>query len=284
MKKLLIALVLCLLLPPLCLAEEEAPICNFDFDAYYMVDAMLQLTYADGSVVETGGWGISCEWTEGKTIGDVVAGYDVTGVEALYAEDTFEGWLAFDVTTTVDEDGWEEYVYTLATGELLTTEEVMALPLPESYTMYVAKWAGIPAEEYFPAEESGEEFVVYMPSATLLANRGGILIDSEDEDYEIDMNVGTAEPGQTLGEVLELHRVLAVTKEGYTFAGWNVYEVVEVETLDAAPEEGATYFEPYDDWFLVFREYTLLGEKLSTEEVSAMTFGENDVYVVAMWE
>jgi len=280
MKKMLLMLLMLCLMTPFCLAEEEGPVCEFDLEAY---GGVLKVTYADGSVEETGGWGVACEWAEGMTIGDALARLDVTGMEVVGEGDAFEGWLAFDIAVTVDEDGWEEYVYTLADGELLTTEALLTLPAPQSRRIYAAKWAGMPAEEYFAAD-AGEDFAVVLPAATLLANGGAILVDGEEEDYEIGMSAGTAEPGQLLGEVLELDRVLSVTREGHTFAGWAVYEVTEMETLDAQPEEGALYFEPYEDWFLVFRAYTLVAEKATTEEVSALAFGENDVYVVALWE
>lgn len=273
-----------LLLSCACWAEEEEiyPACDFDLDAY---GGTLNVVYSDGSIEETGGWGFSTDITEeGMTIGSMLNNFDIAEVEILGEDDVFEGWLVFDVEETEDEDGFSVYSYLLRGEEPITTEELLALPAQEGYVIFAAKWESIPAEEYFQdSEEDYEE--IYFQSITLAANQGGILMHSEDEDFEIGMDVGTCEPGQRVDEVLELDRILAVTREGYEFAGWTVYSVGWMESLEEAPEdEDAIFYELYEDWYCVLGDAELIGEGMSTEEMGALVCGETDLFIAAGWK
>lgn len=285
MKRMVTALLAALLLALsfACSAEETYPVCEFDLDAYGENGGMLYFTYADGTIEETGGWGFGVELDGSETtIGALLAKYDVTNVEAACEGDVFEGWIAFDISIRTDEFGFDEYIYTPASDVILTTEELMASPLPESYTIYAAKWASIPVENYY---QPIEEEVFYMTAATLYANEGAMLMHSEEEDYESSMNVATVEPGQLVYDALEMENLLSITREGYEFAGWTVYDVAEMETVEGEIDAGGLpCFEVYDGWYTVLRDYTVLSENMSTEEVGQLVCGETDFFIVAQWK
>lgn len=265
-----------------CIAEEEEIMYEFDLDAYSLAGGVLNCTYADGTVEETGSW---CICTENATIGELLESWEIVSIEAVNEnDDTFEGWIEFEIIITEDEDGFSEYSYIPVNTVPFTTEELMAKPMPEYYAVYAAKWAGVPAEEYYVEEES-EEVSIYMPAVTLYADGGTFLMHGEEEDYEGSLNVATMEPGQIVGEVMELDSILSVTCEGKEFAGWTVYEAGALENIEGLPEdEDALYFEVFEGWACVLLDYTVIGESMTTEEIGALVCGEKDLFIVANWE
>ena len=190
----------------------------------------------------------------------------------------------FNIEVAEDEEGFSEYNYVLMSDEPITTEEMMAYPAVDGYIAIAAKWESIPAEEYFV---NGEESVeVRIPAVTVYANEGAILMHSEEEDYEISMDVGTFEPGQKVSEVLELDRIVSVAREGYEFDGWTVYDVAYMETIEGMPEEteDVFFFEVFDGWYCVVSDYTVLYENITTEEMAEIVCGETDLLIVAEWK
>ena len=285
MKRILAALIAMLMLAGCAFGEEEIyPECEFEIDAY---GGALNLTYSDGSTEETGGWGIYAEITkEGMTIGDVLADLDVSGIEASLEGEVFEGWLVFDVSTTTDEYGFDENSYTLASDAPISTEELLALPAPEEHAMYAAKWAGIPAEEYFSYEEEYMEVeTIHMASATLFANGGSFLAHGEEEDYEYALSVASIEPGQLLGEALELENLLRISCEGRDFSGWTIYEVGSMEiTEERTEEDGLPCFELGEDWYCTLHDASIISEDMDTLALGEFVCGESDLFVIATWE
>ena len=97
--------------------------------------------------------------------------------------------------------------------------------------------------------------------------------------------IGT--PGQTIGEVLELYNIAAITAEGKTFVGWMVYEY-DVETMETSEtcveEEGVLCFELFEDYHMVLRDYTSCTDPLSTEELAEYVCEGSDHVVVAIWK
>lgn len=279
-KKNLLALltVLCLLMAAACLAEEDVQV-DVTFDGYAQAGGLLYVTWAD-EACETGGLGMI--GTPGQSIGDMLQSNGVLSVEPVLEGDEFEGWMEAAVTVSADEDGFEWEEYSLVSDQLYTTEELMTLAVPEHRVTYVAKWAGIPAENYFAPYE--EETIV-MPSITLLSGDGTLLIEGEEETYEAAWRVATVEPGQTFGEALELDSI-TVLADGKTFAGWTVYEY-DVETMETSEthveEEGALCFELFEDYHMVLREYAVCADLLSNEELAEYVCAQSDHVVVAAW-
>ena len=283
MKKLIASILAAvLLLAGACWAEEEIyPTGEFDIDAY---GDMLQITYADGGIEETGGWGFSVDITEeGMTIGDVLAGYDIASLGVVGSDDVFEGWLVFSTGTIIDEFGFEEDTYILESEAPITTEELLAAPVSENRMMYAAKWENIPAEDYFQYEEEVE--TVYMAAATMFANGGSFLMHSEEEDYESTLNVATIEPGQLLGDALELDKLLRISREGCAFSGWTVYNVGWMEITEEMTEiDGAPCFEMGENWYCTLHDASLIGQDMDTLAIGELVCGENDLFICATWE
>lgn len=268
MKKNLFVLLtaLCLLFAAAGLAEEENQV-DVTLEGYMEAGGMLYVTWTDNAD-ETGGLGMI--GTPGQTISDVLKKDGILSVEPMLEGDTFEGWMEVAVTVTVDEFGFAENEYSLVPDQCYTTEELLVLTVPDHNVTYMAKWAGIPVEEYFAPYE--EETIV-MPSITLLGGEGN-------------WSVATVEPGQTFGEVLALDTMDVVAPEGKLFVGWTVYEynVENMETSETCvEEEGVLCFELFENYHMVLREYTVCHELLSTEDMSAIVCEASDYAVVAAW-
>ena len=281
MKKRIFAviMILSLLFAAFCLAEEENQV-DVTLEGYMEAGGLLNVTWTE-EAYETGGLGMI--GTPGQTIGDVLKNNDVLSVEPVLEGDVFEGWMEVALIITTDEDGFEWAEYSPIPDQIYSTEELLALTVPEQSVMYVAKWASIPAEEYFAPYE--EETVV-MPIVTLISGEGTMLMGGEEEQYEASWSVATVEPGQTFGEALGLDSIVAMTAEGKIFAGWMVYEY-DVNTMEtsevAVTEEGVLSFELFEGYHMVLREYTSCTDLLSTEELAAYVCEETDHVVVAIW-
>ena len=266
-KKLLVLLTaLCLIFSAACLAEEENQV-DVSFEGYLNAGGKLHVTWAD-ETDEIDGLGLI--GTVGQTFGEMLQNNGILSVEPVLQGDKFEGWMEVAETVTVDEFGFEDTVYSLVPDQCYTTEELMALTVPEHNVTYVAKWAGIPAEEYFAPYE--EETIV-MPSITLLSGEGN-------------WSVATVVPGQTFGEVLELDAMDVVAPEGKIFVGWMVYEynVEARETSETCVEEdGVLCLELFEDYHMVLREYAACAELLSTEELAEYACAASDHVAVVVW-
>ena len=281
MKKTLLALltVFSLLLTFSSLAEEENQV-DVNFEAYFEAGATLYVTWTEEND-EIGGLGLI--GNVGQTIGEMLANGGILSIEPRLEGDVFEGWMIVEETITIDEYGWEDYTYSLVPDLCYTTEELLALPVPEENVTFMAKWESIPAEEYFAPVE--EEMIV-MPSITLLSGEGTMIFSSEEEQYEASFSVATVEPGQIFGKVLDLDRIVSLTAEGKVFAGWMVYEY-DVETMEttevAVEEDGVLSFELFEGYHMVLREYVTCAEMVTTEKLAELSCEGLDHVVVAVF-
>ena len=294
-KKIFFALLLAaaLLLCSICalaeMQEENTRTSEFELDAYGQAGGMLVVTYDDGSTEETGSWGFSAEVPEGSatTIGEILSSFDFVTIDIVSEDDVFEGFMIYEIVVTTDEDGWDTWTYVRSDDALYSAAEVMALPAPESYTAYVAKWANVAEEDYFVETEDDVEYIV-LPSVTLYSSEGLLIFQPEEgEAYEASMSVSTVEEGQLVHEALELDRLVDVTCEGKTFAGWNVYEVMSMETIELeAPieDENVICFQVFSNWYCIVSDYELIAQGLSTQELGEMSCSETDLLIIAQWE
>lgn len=282
MMKKLLWLTLCLTL--CCVMAGAAEEISFDLEPGCEFGGMLTLTYLDGTTEETGAYGFGMEDAPADmTIGEVLAYFDIAAVEPVREGDAFEGWMVWAFLSTVDEDGFEDWSYSQVGDGLYSTEDLMALPVPDYYAIYTAKWAGVAEEDYFTA--GGGYAEVVMPSITLISGEGAMRLHGEEEDYESALSVATVEEGQTFGEALELDSLLDVTAEGKTFTGWTVYDVYAM-TVASEPvtDEGALCIQVFEDWYVVLEEYSVCAEMVSTQELAEMVCGVTDHVAVANFE
>lgn len=90
----------------------------------------------------------------GKTVAECFAEDGYEDLKFLPEDDeNFLGWIEYEITVKVDEDGCEYNTYKKTTDELLTTEEVFNKVMPDHGMGYIAKWKNIPQEEYDYFEE-----------------------------------------------------------------------------------------------------------------------------------
>ena len=274
-----VIMILCLLFAAVCLAQEEVQV-DVTFESYMEAGGVLNVTwteYAD----ETGGLGLI--GTPGQTIGEMLQNNGVLSMEPMLEGDVFEGWMEVELITTVDEDGFDWTEYSLIPEPVYTTEELMTLTVPDHNVMYVAKWAGIPAEEYFAPYE---DETIALPSITLLCGEGNMLVTGEEEQYEANWSVATIEPGQTFGEVLELDTREIIAPEGKVFAGWTIldYATAAMEISETPVEkEGVLCFELFEDYYVVLHDSYACAEMLTTEELAGYSCEGLDHMVVAVW-
>ena len=281
MKKLLAILTaLCLLLTFPCFAEEEENQVDVNFESYFEAGGVLYVKWTEESD-ELGGLGLI--GNVGQTIGEMLANNGILSIEPKLEGDVFEGWMIVQEAITIDEYGWEESTYSLMHNLCYTTDELLALPVPEQNVTFMAKWASIPAEEYFAPCESE---MIFVPSITMLSGEGTMVFSSEEEQYEASFSVATVEPGQTFGEVLDLNRLVSLTAEGKVFAGWMVYEY-DVETMEtteeAVKEDDVLSFELFEGYHMVLRDYTICAEMISTDALAELACEGLDHVVVAVF-
>ena len=274
-----ILMILCLLFAVTCLAEGVNQV-DVTIDGYMEAGGVLYITWTDDAY-ETGGFGMG--GTPGQTIGQALQNSDVLSIEPMLEGDVFEGWMEVEPITTVDEDGWDWTEYSLIPETVYTTEELLNIVVPDHNVMYVAKWAGIPAEEYYAPYS---EETVALPSITLICGEGNMLVTGEEEQYEANWSVATVEPGQAFGEALELDTREIIAPDGKMFAGWTVldYAAAAMEISETPVEkEGVLCFELFEDYHVVLHDYYACAEMLTTEELAEYACEGLDHMVVAVW-
>ena len=274
-----ILMILCLLFAVTCLAEGVNQV-DVTIDGYMEAGGVLYITWTDDAY-ETGGFGMG--GTPGQTIGQALRNSDVLSIEPMLEGDVFEGWMEVEPITTVDEDGWDWTEYSLIPETVYTTEELLNIVVPDHNVMYVAKWAGIPAEEYYAPYS---EETVALPSITLICGEGNMLVTGEEEQYEANWSVATVEPGQAFGEALELDTREIIAPDGKMFAGWTVldYAAAAMEISETPVEkEGVLCFELFEDYHVVLHDYYACAEMLTTEELAEYACEGLDHMVVAVW-
>ena len=119
------------------------------FQAYE--EGTLKITYEneDGTtnLEETGaiGWPIEPGWKVSEILND----WNITSIEAICQNDTFEGWLVYKEKITTDEDGFTEYTTELISGDkIYTTEEVLDTIVSDYDMRFIAKCQNVSIEEY----------------------------------------------------------------------------------------------------------------------------------------
>lgn len=270
--------------------EEEDGVW-MELDSYCYVPAILTITDTE-ETYETGSFST---WTpSGMTVGEVLAECGVTAVEPSYEDDTFEGWMEFEVIITTDEDGWEEYTYVCTSDKLYTYEELLELVVPDHNVTYAAKWASIPVEEYYVATESGEwDEISTSGLFTFFANGGTMtFLDSEDFQYDSPSYTYWVDEGDALSTLTGTDgwaALIDIQKEGATFTGWTLYQADTLYWSDKPSEdEGSESFLTDPDWdaamYTVLVNPVVVRELSSTEELCGIScYGEN-YFAVANWE
>lgn len=264
----------------------------FDIDAYTLAGGMLQLTYADSDPTETGCLGLM--GYTGDTVRAALSASNISAIEPVLEGDSFEGWMLFEIATTVGEDGEETQTYELHSGDdFYTSEELMAMPIPEYDCIFVAKWASIPVDSYFAEEDYMWEEGETTGCVILLANGGQMFYQSADgsDPYDCTAYAYWLADGQTLNDVTATDKwdtLVEVKKDGAEFIGWTVYDADSTYYSNEPVNEGATISFPFMDVedfeYITLENAVAFYLEQSNEDLHKLVVEGNTFVAVANWQ
>lgn len=264
--------------------EREIDVC---LDAYEVAGGLLSVTET-GGVSEYGSIGLLA--AQGETIGDALTFSGYSAIEPVLEGDVFEGWMEYTAVTSVDEDGFENCAYEIVSEELYTTEQLLEMTVPDHAVNYVAKWAGIPAEDYFTADAWDDGFS--SGSFSFSANGGSMSFhESDGTIYDSAFYTYWLEDGQALNDIMGTEygaALISVEKEGSEFAGWTLYEADSAFwNSESVEDEGITSFlydtEHEDTRYLLLKNAAVIREAASTEELCGLSIEGKSYYAEANW-
>ena len=105
----------------------------------------LLIKYSTGEEEETGA--VVWEASEGTKISDIMTEWEISSIEPVCEDDSFDGWLKYKETTTTDEYGFVEFNYQRLSDNLYTTEEILKDVMPDYSITYIAKCKNISLED-----------------------------------------------------------------------------------------------------------------------------------------
>lgn len=279
--------------PPEDLDEELPPEIEFTMEAYQDADGILRLTQKDEtgaeSIIETGGLSITV--TKGETVESAMTYFDYVSIEPFREGDTFEGWMEYSVTITVDEDGFEDYTSEIVSDKLYTTEDLMAMTVTTP-GYYVAKWASIPVEDYFSAADAWH--YINTSGAFAFSAAEGTMTFQQADGTQLQSSHYTywLEEGQALNDIMGVDSyaaLIGIEKEGATFTGWTLLEGDSMYwNNEPADDDTITsfFFDPTDEdvQYLLLSNAVIIRESASTEELCGLSMESNKCYyAVANW-
>lgn len=215
-------------------SEEVDREIDISFDTCEIDGAYLSVKEDDGNgdILESELDGLGILAAEGETIGSALEHGGYLEVTPVLEGDEFEGWMEYVEVVTTDEFGFEESDYELLTDNIYSTEELLALTVDADGAMYVAKWAGIPVEEYFQDREAWEGDVTATGSFSLRSGGGQMLFQEADGTaYSSPSYTYWLEEDATLGETVGTEygaSLLALDNYCAMFSGWTLYEADSV--------------------------------------------------------
>ena len=228
---------------------------------------------------------ISVLGAPGEIILDRFTSNGFSEIAPVLEGDSFEGWMECRYD---DELGH----YVIVSEIIYSTEELMAMPVPGESVEYVAKWAGIPVEEYF--EVDPYEDASSSGTFALSANGGTLqFLTSDSEEYTCTSYGYSLDEGQALNDIMGTgwnDTLIGIAKDGEVFTGWTVYMAEDFFVSSEPSEEEDMLSIVYDEngsdgvWYALLRNATVVDENMSTEELCGRAcYGENYL-AVANWE
>lgn len=260
--------------------DREIDICLMDY--YGVIGAMEADMDGNTEYCEYGG--ISVLGAPGEIIRDRFTSSGYSEITPVLEGDSFEGWMECRYD---DELGH----YVIVSETVYSTEELMALAVPESSVEYVVKWAGIPIEEYF--EVDPYEDASSSGTFALSANGGSLqFLTSDSEEYTCTSYGYSLDEGQALNDIMGTEwndALIGIAKDGEVFIGWTVYMAEDFFLSYETVEEEDMLCLVYDEngyegvLYALLRNATVVDENMSTEQLCSLTsYGENYL-AVAIW-
>ena len=261
--------------------DREIDICLSDY--YGMVGVMK--ADMDGNMEYCEFNAISVLGAPGEIILDRFTSNGFSEIAPVLEGDSFEGWMECRYD---DELGH----HVIVSETVYSTEELMAMAVPESSVEYVVKWAGIPIEEYFevdPYEDASSS------GCFALSGNGGSLqfFTADNEEYTCTSYGYYLDEGQALNDVMGTEwndALIGIAKDGEVFTGWTVYMAEDFFISGEPSEEEDMLSVVYDEngsdgvWYALLRNATVVDENMSTEELCGLTCYDENYLAVANWE
>lgn len=274
--------------------ETPQPEYAIYLNAYEEAGGRMSVTETDGSgaAVTNCYGGIGLMAAPGDTVGQALAGADYADLTPFADGDTFEGWMEYTETVTTDDNGLESFFYALVSDRVYSLQELMELPV-EHDANYVAKWATVPAEQYFLLANRNDR-----PSDTLafaFSASGGNMsfMEAEGAEYTAATYVYWLEPGQALNDIMGTASgaaLIDIFRDDCVFDGWTLYEADSASWSEEPVEgEGITCL-PYDDgagWnptYLLLENAEIIRDAAPTEELCGFTVQDKCYFAVANWD
>ena len=293
MKKVLICILAIAVLLLAGCAGQEAPAAQTEpereidinlMDQYGMLS--VQTKEADGTLVTEDYNGISALGAVGEPMGNCFAEYH--SITPVLEGDSFEGWMECRYD---DELG----NYVIVSETIYTTEELMALPVPETSVCYVVKWTGIPVEEYFVMDASDAFEDASTSGIFALCGNGGSLqfLNFYGDEYS---SVGYGyglEEDQALNDVMGTEygdSLIGSSKDGARFTGWTLYMAEDLFWSYEPVEEEGMLCLVYDEngyegvQYVLLRNAVVVDENMSTEQLCGMVREGENYLAMANWE
>ena len=284
----------CASAPPQQAEEEVDREIDISLDAYQMVGAVLSVKENDGSgsIVDEEYGGIGILAAEGETIGSALDHAGYSDLQPVLDGDVFEGWMEVVEEVVLDEFDFEETIRKVLPEKLYTTEELLALTVPDHAVAYVAKWESVPAERYFEPVDAWETDDVTTSGSFSFSANGGTMkfLNSDGTEYEWAEYGYWLEDGQALSEVMgteSADSLIGIEKEGAEFLGWTLYQADSIFLNEELVEEEGILCIPYES--IYYSGYTLLknpvlvGEQMPTEQLCGMSVIGTNYYALAEW-
>lgn len=274
---------------------EEEPDREIDIslDAYGGVISMMEKDL-DGNTVPCEYDAVSVLGAAGEPIVNAFTSAGYSDITPVLEGDAFEGWIEYvEVNLGVDEFGFKESGYQLM-DRIYTTEELLALPVDEDGAMYVAKWAGIPSEDYFHMDMDDAIGDASTSGIFAFCGNGGSIhfVNYNNREYKTVSYGYGLEYGQALNDVMGTEygdSLIGVTKEGAKFTGWTLYMADDIFWGSEPSDEEDILSLLYNDSssrgveYALLRNAVLVGENMPTEQLCGMTcYGENYL-AIANW-
>ncbi len=120
---------------------------------------------------------------------------------------------------------------------------------------------------------------------TVFAN-GGIMMMGETDAYEAELSAGAMEEGMSFGDAIG-DKIVSIEKDGAEFAGWMVYVVSAGEwvTEEVTNLEDGQLCVPCGDYgYYLMKDYEVLSENATTEELVGFVCDGRSAYAYAVWK
>ena len=257
-------------------------------DAYFPHGGMLEMVW-DGQETETGSMDFIV--VPGQTVKEALTEANIKNLSAYNENDTFEGWLIFNVGIIGDDQGNEEYIYYLASETVYSTEELMELTIPEYMVVYTAKWAGMDLEQYYAEEDyMFDEDTTGVLVLHLTEGEMRFVSTYDKEEYTCDAFAYWMEDKTSVNDLSqtgEWDTFVGVEHASKTFAGWDLYEGTNLAwTSENKVEDGQMIFEyaEYEGFEYVVLDDAFYLTRMTTEDLLSMENSSKAFYAVAVWE